>query len=184
MAGRLIVFTGTDKTGKTTISTLLASRLNAPLFRFPDRESPSTGQALNDYLRGRGGLSHKEGQWLMLQNMMEKMGRIKRLLLEGKDVIADRYFVDTQAFCKMLEISYEEISEDFESPPVDHIVLLERTVSPDLLDKKEVFERINTIEALRQIYLEMSQRDDRWKVVQNNGTPEECVDEIIKRLTK
>lgn len=180
--GRLIVFTGSDKIGKTTISGMVAKKLGAKWYHFPNRDSLVTGKAIHEYLTGKSGVSHTEGQRLMLQNMMEVMSTIETQLDSGLDVIADRYVIDTVAFCRMLGIRFVDILPGFTSPIIDKIVLLKRDVRPDQLDHSEVFERDEVIGKLKAIYLSMT--DDRWILVDNNGTMEECANEVFNRLKK
>lgn len=180
--GRLIVFTGTDKIGKTTISGLVAQKLGAKWYHFPNRDSPVTGKALQEYLTGKSDISHTEGQRLMLQNMMEVMRVIETQLESGLDVVVDRYVIDTVAFCRMLNIRFVDILPGFTSPIIDKVVLLQRDVQPDQLDPSEVFERSEVVRIMKPLYEAMM--DDRWIIVDNNRTMEECADEVYKMLKK
>ena len=97
--GRLIAFEGIDRTGKTTQSQLLSQSLDSPLLmRFPDR-STETGKMLDQFLKSDHNCISKEMVHLIFSaNRWEKQRLIKEALLEGRDVILDRYFLSGLAY--------------------------------------------------------------------------------------
>lgn len=121
-----ICIEGIDAAGKATQSRLLAERLGAELFSFPDYEQPA-GHLILGHLKGyweaapsadgvykMGVVAAEDGrpisladtkalnafvfQALQLTNRMEHATRISRLLAQGADVVADRYWPSGWAY--------------------------------------------------------------------------------------
>jgi len=95
VTGRLIVFEGPDKSGKTTQSKLLEVSLKradvlVARIAFPDRSTP-VGQLIDRYLRGEIELNLEAVQLLFSANRWELDKHIVSLLEAGTIVILDRY---------------------------------------------------------------------------------------------
>lgn len=98
--GRLILIEGLDRTGKTTQTTLLLGKLepNSVLIKFPDR-STKIGQLINEYLNNDGlKLSDQAVHLLFSANRWEVAEKIKTFLLDGINVILDRYVYSGVAY--------------------------------------------------------------------------------------
>lgn len=91
--GRLILFEGLDRTGKTTQSNIVLERLqpNATLIKFPER-STEIGALIDRYLRDKTfQLPDQAVHLLFSANRWETAERIQKLLLQGTHVVLDRY---------------------------------------------------------------------------------------------
>ena len=95
MSGKLIVFEGLDRSGKTTQAHLLFDYLiyndiQAVLLSFPERET-TIGTLLDKFLKSNENLD-KEALYLMFAaNRYEMKGKINDYLQKGYYVILDRY---------------------------------------------------------------------------------------------
>ncbi|AFZ79185.1 thymidylate kinase, putative [Theileria equi strain WA] len=94
--GKLIVFEGIDRSGKTSQIKLLSERLtleNIPhqTIGFPDR-STRIGSLLEDYLKRKDEEMPRQALHLLFSaNRWENMSRIAKLLESGTHVLLDRY---------------------------------------------------------------------------------------------
>lgn len=91
MRGRLFLFEGLDRTGKSTQAQLLADELQGRLYKFPDRSTP-IGEAINRFLTDLSfDLSDESVHLLFSANRWERASEIERLLSGGTHVVMDRY---------------------------------------------------------------------------------------------
>ncbi|GME60753.1 thymidylate kinase [Neofusicoccum parvum] len=96
MRGKLIVFEGLDRAGKSTQCGRLIMRLQErgqPVkhMRFPDRTTP-IGQMINAYLTGASEQEDHVIHLLFTANRWEAAASIKSLIAEGTTVVIDRYY--------------------------------------------------------------------------------------------
>ncbi|OMP85609.1 Thymidylate kinase [Diplodia seriata] len=96
MRGKLVVFEGLDRAGKTTQCGRLVARLQEHghrvlHMRFPDRTTP-IGQMINAYLTGASEQEDHVIHLLFSANRWEAAARIKALIAEGTTVVIDRYY--------------------------------------------------------------------------------------------
>ncbi|QLQ82656.1 hypothetical protein HG537_0H04190 [Torulaspora globosa] len=91
--GKLVLFEGLDRTGKTTQSDILVERLqpDVTLIKFPER-STEIGALIDRYLKDKTfELPDQAVHLLFSANRWEMAERIKQLLLQGTHVVLDRY---------------------------------------------------------------------------------------------
>ncbi|KAK7709663.1 Thymidylate kinase [Botryosphaeria dothidea] len=96
MRGKLIVFEGLDRAGKSTQCGRLVTRLQdlgqrVQHMRFPDRTTP-IGQMINAYLTGTSEQEDHVIHLLFSANRWEAATKIKSLIAEGATVVIDRYY--------------------------------------------------------------------------------------------
>lgn len=98
MRGALIVFEGTDRSGKSTQTRNFTKALqaagvpvaeNSP-WAFPDRTSP-VGQIIHSYLTTKTHLHDRALHLLFSANRWEKASIIRDALVRGETVVLDRY---------------------------------------------------------------------------------------------
>ncbi|KAH7413830.1 thymidylate kinase-domain-containing protein [Phaeosphaeria sp. MPI-PUGE-AT-0046c] len=94
--GKLIVFEGLDRAGKSTQCQMLAEALQKDgakvrHMRFPDRTTP-IGQMINSYLSGAADAEDHVIHLLFSANRWEAAASIRSDLLSGTTVIIDRYY--------------------------------------------------------------------------------------------
>lgn len=91
MRGRLILFEGLDRSGKSTQAEILTDRLSGHLIKFPDRSTP-IGNIINQFLtEGSFELLDESVHLLFSANRWEKVTEITSLLSKGSHVVMDRY---------------------------------------------------------------------------------------------
>ncbi|EAN32602.1 Thymidylate kinase [Theileria parva strain Muguga] len=96
LRGKLIVFEGIDRSGKSTQIRLLSQKLSEEnikneVLTFPYKTTP-TGKLLRSYLGNRDESIPKQALHLLFSaNRWEVMNRIIKLLKSGTHVITDRY---------------------------------------------------------------------------------------------
>lgn len=100
--GRLIVFEGIDKSGKSTQASMLLERLSklekpAHLIHYPHTEGP-VGELLDSFLRKEIELSPRVAHLIFSANRWEHDELIQSQLRKGKDVILDRYVYSGLAY--------------------------------------------------------------------------------------
>jgi len=93
--GRLILIEGLDRTGKSTQCEYLHKTLlkGSKLYKFPDRTT-AIGKIINEYLTSSSNASELSDQAIHLlfsSNRWELQNEIRKTLLQGTDVILDRY---------------------------------------------------------------------------------------------
>ena len=94
--GKLIVFEGLDRSGKSTQCALLVEHLisqgdRVEHVRFPNRTTP-IGQVLNAYLSGATEVEDHVVHLLFSANRWEMASQISRWITEGVTVVVDRYY--------------------------------------------------------------------------------------------
>lgn len=94
--GKLIVFEGLDRSGKSTQCERLVTHLRhqgqtVEHMRFPNRSTP-IGQVINNYLGGQTQLEDHVIHLLFSANRWEAAAVIERLIGEGTTVAVDRYY--------------------------------------------------------------------------------------------
>lgn len=98
--GKLILIEGLDRTGKTTQCNILYKKLqpNCKLLKFPER-STRIGGLINEYLTDDSfQLSDQAIHLLFSANRWEIVDNIKKDLLEGKNIVMDRYVYSGVAY--------------------------------------------------------------------------------------
>lgn len=94
--GKLLVFEGLDRSGKSTQCALLVEHLlsrgdRVEHVRFPNRSTP-IGQMLNAYLSGQSEVEDHVVHLLFSANRWEMAPQISRWIAEGVTVVVDRYY--------------------------------------------------------------------------------------------
>lgn len=98
--GKLILIEGLDRTGKTTQCNILYKKLqpNCKLLKFPER-STRIGGLINEYLTDDSfQLSDQAIHLSFSANRWEIVDKIKKDLLEGKNIVMDRYVYSGVAY--------------------------------------------------------------------------------------
>lgn len=126
--GLLIVFEGTDGTGKSTQLQLLNHYLESegyPVIATREPTSGSYGKKIRELYTNRGGCSRQEELELFLADRREHVDQlITPALLAGKIVLCDRYFLSTAAYQGAIGFDPETILEQNNFAPLPDIALL------------------------------------------------------------
>lgn len=103
---KLIVLEGLDRSGKTTVSSILAERLQpCSVIRFPNRTN-ETGRLLDSFLTGHITLAPETAHLLYSANRYEEAENINQLLENGH-VICDRYWLSGAVYSAAKGLDFE-----------------------------------------------------------------------------
>ena len=91
MRGILVALEGIDGVGKSTQITMLHKRLDATIFKFPDRQT-ETGRILDSHLKKEKVLHPKTEHLIQCANRAEKEPNILKCISEGRICICDRFY--------------------------------------------------------------------------------------------
>lgn len=109
-AGKLIVFEGADRSGKTTQARLLHQSLpGSVLLRYPDRTT-SLGHLLSSFLAGTVTLSPIVANLLLIASLWETVQDIRKYLDQGKIVIMDRYTASCNVYSSVRGMDEAQLS--------------------------------------------------------------------------
>jgi dTMP kinase len=142
--GKLIVFEGLDRCGKTTQIELLVKKLKEEesnrkieQFKFPARETP-IGKMIDSYLKETTEIEDHVIHLLFSANRWELNNMIKKHIEEGTTVILDRYIYSGIAFssAKGLDLDWCKSSDEGLILP-DLVIFLD--ISIDELIKRSGF---------------------------------------------
>jgi dTMP kinase len=115
--GMLIVFEGCDRTGKTSQSKLLFEKMKnegqqVKLMNFPDRDT-ATGKVIHSHLTNDIVHTDECIHLLFSANRWERRKEMEQMLLQGINIIVDRYSYSGVAFscAKGLDLEWCKMSE-------------------------------------------------------------------------
>jgi len=195
--------TGSDACGKATQAKILAERLGAALFSFPNYESP-TGKAILGNLRGSweihrdSNADHHEGcykvpevnalvlQALMNANRVESTAALKAAERKGH-VVCDRYDVDALVYGALdgLDADWLEMLNDNLPFKPDVYILLDVPVEEGFKRRPQRRDRyeadVKRMEQVRAAYLELfrsRENEGNWRVVDGIGS----IDDVSARV--
>eukprot|EP00095_Tigriopus_kingsejongensis_P002038 snap_masked-scaffold556_size137522-processed-gene-0.0 protein:Tk02038 transcript:snap_masked-scaffold556_size137522-processed-gene-0.0-mRNA-1 annotation:"hypothetical protein LOTGIDRAFT_140318" len=182
--GRLIVFEGCDRSGKTTHCSRLVKELNgqAKFMRFPDRTT-LVGGMIDGYLRGEKQLDDHAIHLLFSTNRWEKVDELVEALNNGVHVVVDRYAFSGVAFSAAKEgLSMEWCKQpDRGLPRPDVVCFLD--VSPEEARQRggfgqERYEKLEFQARVRENYDHLM--DDTWQIIDtDHKSTEEVYREVL-----
>lgn len=197
---RLIAIEGGDAAGKQTHTKLLAARLGATRFAFPDYET-TAGRAILSMLKEEWDPLHPGDitpdphlralvlQSLMLTNRMERVSDIHAALGQG-DVVLDRYSASAVVYGRLDGLDREWVEGIQAHLPRPNLwLLLDVPVEEGFKRRPERRDRYekdrDLMQRVRESYLAMWSamsltEPGRWKIVDGVGTKEEIADRIWK----
>ncbi|EKG18785.1 Thymidylate kinase [Macrophomina phaseolina MS6] len=203
MRGKLIVFEGLDRAGKTTQSGRLVTCLQelgqrVQHMRFPDRTTP-IGQMINAYLTGASEQEDHVIHLLFSANRWEAAAKIKSLIAEGTTVVIDRYYYSGCVYSAAKDnpsLSLEWARHpEVGLPRPDLVIFLD--ISPEKAAQRggfgsEKYENSKMQKRVRELFAEMKQMQQEGQdfVTVDAGeseavvarTVEEAVLEVIEHI--
>ena len=128
MRGRLIVFEGVDRSGKTTQCRDLVDYINstggsAESMRFPDRTTP-VGKIIDQFLSREINLIDKAAHLLFSANRWEMAQIIRDKLDAGITLVVDRYVSSAQAYGAIEPIDEHWYQQADRGLPIADLVFL------------------------------------------------------------
>ena len=195
MRGKLIVFEGTDSSGKKTQVTLLEKRMRTEgkkidVMSFPSYEKTKLGELVSRYLKGEFGTKEEVGpeigSMFFMMDRYQFKNRIRKTLEEGTTIIMDRY--TTSNIFQAAETEGDERfkiwewikSVDSRLPKPDTVIFLNvpaevseklfahREVKNPLIGKgaKDILEKDKAYqEKVRKLYLEIAKKEN-WIIIE------------------
>lgn len=183
----LIVLEGIDKAGKDTQTKLLARNLQrtgriVKCVSFPDYSTP-LGREIGRFLAGTVSFKPQVRQLMYVANRWEREEDIRRWLMDGDFVIADRYFPAGLVYgmANGLELDWMlELEQGL--PKTDLIIVLD--ISPqagvERERAKDIYEMdLGLQKRIRSLYLELS-RKFGWKVINGEREPEIVAKDVLR----
>ena len=125
--GKIIVFEGIDKAGKTTQAKLLEKKLGNKCVRidFPDYSTP-VGKEIRQFLDGKRNYPDEVKMMLLSANRWEKKGEIEKIVSKGTTVIMNRYYQSNLVYgiSKGLKLDWL-LSLDKGLPKADLVIVID-----------------------------------------------------------
>lgn len=198
----IVCLEGLDAAGKGTHAAQLVGRMNAKLWKFPDRNT-ATGKLIYEHLEKRWWIDGKDEpeevhtaealvfQALQLANRMEVASEIFQAAAKG-NVVFDRYWPSGYAYGKADGLSGDYlVSLHRWLPQPDLYVLLDIDFKhsverrPDRRDRYEaeagVMEKV--IQNYRELWARMRvESPNRWVVVDARGSKEETAVQVNEAI--
>ncbi|KAL7067007.1 thymidylate kinase family protein [Cryptosporidium serpentis] len=184
--GALIVFEGTDRSGKTLQSNKLVEKfknedINCILIGFPDRNT-NIGHLLDLYLRNCENMRPEVSHLLFSANRWEYFEKIKTYLENGITVICDRYAFSGVAYsvgALKKDIEWCMIPEKGLVSP-DIVLFLDANVQMQV-DRNgfgdERYDTESTQNSVSAIYSQFK-KYDYWKVIDASKDPNDVFENI------
>ena len=162
--GFLIIFEGTDGTGKSTQLQLLAEALRNKSWDVVTTREPTTGHhgmKIRELYVNRQNFSPEEELRLFIADRKE---HVKNLLLpslaEGKIVLCDRYFLSTAAYQGAIGFDPEEIIQQNRFAPVPDLAFIFTAPAATSLhritksrgDQPNDFEKLESLQRVAAIF--------------------------------
>ncbi|MBV8559904.1 MAG: dTMP kinase [Acidimicrobiia bacterium] len=193
--GRLIVFEGGEASGKSTQAARLAAALGAVLTREPG--GTDIGKRIREIVLdpGASAMAPPTEALLMAADRAQHVAEvIEPALLDGKDVVTDRYLPSTLAYQghgRGLDVDeLQRVSTEFAgAPEPDLVVLLEvpASVAARRLGDRDRMEAAGDDFHARVAdgYRRLAAADpDRWIVVDGDGSPDEIAERVRDAVGK
>ncbi|CAD5211460.1 unnamed protein product [Bursaphelenchus okinawaensis] len=193
--GIFIVFEGLDRSGKSTQSKKIEAYLNgrgypARIQRYPDREEPTTGPKIDEFLKTAKDVTQDAIQIhnLFVENRKCLDAKIRKEISEGQTIIADRYSFSGVAYSAAKDIPELSLSKACKSEvgllKPDLVLFLKADSS--VTSKREEFggEAFEKEEFQNKVYNNIMQvfNQEFWKEVNASQTIDEVFEDIKKEV--
>ena len=190
--GKIIVFEGIDKAGKTTQAKLLEKKLGDKCVRidFPDYSTP-IGKEIKQFLDGKGNYPDEVKMMLLSANRWEKKIQIEKLVAKGTTIIMNRYYQSNLVYgiSKGLKLDWL-LSLDKGMPRADLVIVID--IKPTTLVRRsknvvDTFEKdLALIRRVKKNYRILGKRF-KWRIIEGENSVKEVhskVLEIVKKFVK
>ncbi|GFR95417.1 thymidylate kinase [Elysia marginata] len=184
--GKLIVFEGCDRSGKSTQCAKLIERLRkeghkAELLKFPDRTT-SIGLMINNYLANNVDQRDEVIHLLFSANRWEGMQKMTNLLLGGTHLVVDRYAYSGIAYSAAKGMDLQWCRQpDIGLTKPDKVIYM--TLNRDKASERADFggERYEKKEFQAKVekIFEQLQDPTYWQVVNGEGTIEDVHENVF-----
>lgn len=187
--GKIIVFEGIDKAGKTTQAKLLEKKLGIKCVRidFPDY-STHVGKEIRQFLDGKRNYPDEVKMMLLSANRWEKKGEIEKIVGKGTTVIMNRYYQSNLVYgiSKGLKLDWL-LSLDKGLPKADLVIVID--IKPKTLVSRsknvvDTFEKdLELIRRVKKNYRILANKFN-WRIVEGEKSVDEVHSQVLKIVKK
>lgn len=187
--GKIIVFEGIDKAGKTTQAKLLEKKLGRKCVRidFPDYSTP-VGKEIKQFLNGKRDYPDEVKMMLLSANRWERKDEIEKIVGKGTTVIMNRYYQSNLVYgvSKGLKLDWL-LSLDKGMPKADLVMVID--IKPKTLVSRsknvvDTFEKdLELIRRVKKNYRILANKFN-WRIVEGEKSVDEVHKQILKIITK
>jgi dTMP kinase len=187
--GKIIVFEGIDKAGKTTQAKLLEKKLGSKCVRidFPDYSTP-VGKEIKQFLDGKRNYPDEVKMMLLSANRWEKKGEIEKMVSKGTTVIMNRYYQSNLVYgiSKGLKLDWL-LSLDKGLPKADLVIVID--IKPKTLVSRsknvvDTFEKdLELIRRVKKNYKILANKFN-WRTVEGEKSVDEVQSQVLRIVRK
>jgi dTMP kinase len=187
--GKIIVFEGIDKAGKTTQAKLLEKKLGSKCVRidFPDYSTP-VGKEIKQFLDGKRDYPDEVKMILLSANRWEKKIQIENIVGKGTTIIMNRYYQSNLVYgiSKGLKLDWL-LSLDEGMPKADLVIVID--INPKTLVRRsknvvDTFEKdLALIRRVKKNYRILA-RKFKWHVIEGESSIDEVHDQVLGIVKK
>ncbi|HEY7694554.1 MAG TPA: dTMP kinase [Nitrososphaeraceae archaeon] len=187
--GKIIVFEGIDKAGKTTQAKLLEKKLGSKCVRidFPDYSTP-VGKEIKHFLDGKRDYPDEVKMILLSANRWEKKIQIEKIVGKGTTIIMNRYYQSNLVYgiSKGLKLDWL-LSLDEGMPKADLVIVID--INPKTLVRRsknvvDTFEKdLALIGRVKKNYRILA-RKFKWRVIEGESSIDEVHDQVLGIVKK
>lgn len=187
--GKIIVFEGIDKAGKTTQAKLLEKKLGSKCVRidFPDYSTP-VGKEIKQFLDGKRNYPDEVKMMLLSANRWEKKGEIEKMLSKGTTVIMNRYYQSNLVYgiSKGLKLDWL-LSLDNGLPKADLVIVIDirpKTLVSRSKNVVDTFEKdLELIRRVKKNYRILANKFN-WQTVEGERSVDEVHGKVLRIVKK
>lgn len=187
--GKIIVFEGIDKAGKTTQAKLLEKKLGSKCVRidFPDYSTP-VGKEIKQFLDGKRNYPDEVKMMLLSANRWEKKGEIEKMVSKGTTVIMNRYYQSNLVYgiSKGLKLDWL-LSLDKGLPKADLVILIDirpKTLVSRSKNVVDTFEKdLELIRRVKKNYRILANKFN-WRIVEGEKSVDEVHGQVLRIVRK
>ena len=187
--GKIIVFEGIDKAGKTTQAKLLEKKLGRKCVRidFPDYSTP-VGKEIRQFLDGKRDYPDEVKMMLLSANRWERKDEIEKIVGKGTTVIMNRYYQSNLVYgvSKGLKLDWL-LSLDKGMPKADLVIVID--IKPKTLVNRsknvvDTFEKdLELIRRVKKNYRILAKKFN-WRFVEGEKSVDEVHQQVLKIVKK
>jgi dTMP kinase len=187
--GKIIVFEGIDKAGKTTQAKLLEKKLGSKCVRidFPDYSTP-VGKEIRQFLDGKRNYPDEVKMMLLSANRWEKKGEIEKIVSKGTIVIMNRYYQSNLVYgiSKGLKLDWL-LSLDKGLPKADLVIVIDirpKTLTSRSKNVVDTFEKdLELIRRVKKNYRILANKFS-WRTVEGEKSVDEVHGQVLRIVRK
>jgi dTMP kinase len=183
--GKIIVFEGIDKAGKTTQAKLLEKKMGSKCVRidFPDYRTP-VGKEIKQFLDGKRNYADEVKMMLLSANRWEKKVEIEKIVNSGTTVIMNRYYQSNLVYgiSKGLKLDWL-LSLDKGMPKADLVIVIDirpKTLVSRSKNVVDTFEKdLELIRRVKKNYRILANKFN-WRIVEGEKSVDQVHSQVLR----